>query len=116
MDNLIPIEKVLETNLRVQELEKEGFIITPNNIDAYLESFKIRKSAEPSEKYWNEKRVLITGIGGMAKAAPTVFGDFNFVIQPLSLAKENIEEVSGELFSSIKNSIISLMSQQGESP
>ena len=44
MDNLIPIEKVLETNPRVQELEKEGYIITPKNINAYLESFKKKKS------------------------------------------------------------------------
>ncbi len=66
MVNLIPIEKVLETNPRVQELEKEGYIITPKNIDQYLETFKNRKSAKPTPNYWKEKRVLITGIGGFA--------------------------------------------------
>jgi len=66
MDNLIPIEKVLEINPRVQELEKEGFIITPENINQYIESFKDRKSAKPNPDYWKEKRVLITGIGGFA--------------------------------------------------
>ncbi|MHA1724310.1 MAG: GDP-mannose 4,6-dehydratase [Promethearchaeota archaeon] len=66
MDNLIPIEKVLETNPRVQELEKEGFIITPKNINQYIETFKNRKSAKPDPEYWKEKRVLITGIGGFA--------------------------------------------------
>lgn len=66
MDNLIPIEEVLETNPRVQELEKEGYIITPENINQYIESFKDRKSAKPNPDYWKEKRVLITGIGGFA--------------------------------------------------
>jgi len=66
MNNLIPIENVLETNPRVQELEKEGYIITPKNIDQYLETFKNRKSAKPTPNYWKEKRVLITGIGGFA--------------------------------------------------
>ena len=66
MDNLIPIEDVLETNPRVQELEKEGYIITPKNINQYIETFKDRKSAKPNPDYWKEKRVLITGIGGFA--------------------------------------------------
>jgi len=66
MNNLIPIENVLETNPRVQELEKEGYIITPKNIDQYLETFKNRTSAKPTPNYWKEKRVLITGIGGFA--------------------------------------------------
>lgn len=66
MDNLIPIEKVLEINPRVQELEKEGFMITPKNINQYIETFKGRKSAKPNPEYWKEKRVLITGIGGFA--------------------------------------------------
>jgi len=66
MDNLIPIEDVLETNPRVQELEKEGYIINPKNINQYIETFKGRKSAKPNPDYWKEKRVLITGIGGFA--------------------------------------------------
>jgi len=66
MDNLIPIEDVLETNPRVQELEKEGYIINPKNINQYNETFKDRKSAKPNPDYWKEKRVLITGIGGFA--------------------------------------------------
>ncbi|NVM36731.1 MAG: GDP-mannose 4,6-dehydratase [Candidatus Lokiarchaeota archaeon] len=66
MIELIPIEKAIEENSRVKELEKQGFIIIPEKIDEYLGDFKNRVSVEPNENYWKEKRVLITGISGFA--------------------------------------------------
>ncbi|MFW9938219.1 MAG: GDP-mannose 4,6-dehydratase [Candidatus Thorarchaeota archaeon] len=66
MDDLIPIEKVIEENPRVKELETQGFIINPEKIDDYLRDFKSRESALPNKNYWKEKRVLITGISGFA--------------------------------------------------
>ena len=66
MEDLVPIKDIIEENVRVQELEKQGFIINPDKIENYLEDFKNRKSAMPDEKYWKEKRVLITGISGFA--------------------------------------------------
>ena len=66
MSNLIPIEKVIEENIRVKELEKQGFIIKPNKIDDYLNEFENRITTVPDENYWKEKRVLITGISGFA--------------------------------------------------
>jgi GDP-4-dehydro-6-deoxy-D-mannose reductase len=66
MNGLIPIEEVIEENPRVKELERQGFMIIPEQIDEYLKSFKERKSAIPDEKYWRDKRVLITGISGFA--------------------------------------------------
>ena len=66
MDELIPIENVIEENARVNELEKLGYIINPDKLNDYLESFKGRISATPNKKYWEGKRVLITGISGFA--------------------------------------------------
>ena len=66
MNDLIPIEKVLKENPRVQELERQGFIIKPEKLDSYLEDFKERDSAKPDKNYWKDKRVLITGISGFA--------------------------------------------------
>jgi len=66
MSNLIPIERVLEENPRVKELEKQDFIIKPDKIDEYLKEFENRKPTLPNENYWREKRVLITGISGFA--------------------------------------------------
>ena len=66
MNDLIPIEEVIEENPRVKELERQGFMIVPEAIDEYLASFKERKSAVPDENYWRDKRVLITGISGFA--------------------------------------------------
>jgi len=66
MDDLIPIEEVIEENPRVKELEEQGFIIKPERIDEYLNDFKNRITALPDEKFWNDKRVLITGISGFA--------------------------------------------------
>ena len=39
MDKLLPIEEVIEENPRVKELEKQGFIIKPEKLDAYLKEF-----------------------------------------------------------------------------
>jgi len=64
MNDLIPIGKVLKENPRVQELERQGFIIKPEKLDSYLEDFQERKSALPDKNYWRGKRVLITGISG----------------------------------------------------
>ena len=66
MNDFRPIEEVVEENPRVQELEKQGYIIKPDKIDEYLKDFENRNSALPSENYWKEKRVLITGISGFA--------------------------------------------------
>jgi GDP-4-dehydro-6-deoxy-D-mannose reductase len=66
MDDLIPIDKVLKINPRVQELGEQGFMIDPEKIDEYLDDFKNRTTALPNENYWKERRVLITGISGFA--------------------------------------------------
>jgi len=66
MNNLIPIGKVLKENPRVQELEKQGYIIKPEKIEEYLDEFKNRKTTLPDKKYWKDKKVLITGISGFA--------------------------------------------------
>ncbi|MFX1308507.1 MAG: GDP-mannose 4,6-dehydratase [Promethearchaeota archaeon] len=66
MNNLIPIEKIIEENPRVKELEDQGFIIDPKKINEYLNDFKNRTSTEPDRDFWKEKRVLITGISGFA--------------------------------------------------
>ena len=66
MEELISIEKVIEENARVNELEKLGYIINPDKLNDYLETFKNRISATPTRKYWEGKRVLITGISGFA--------------------------------------------------
>ncbi len=66
MNELIPIEQVIERNPRVEELELQGFIIKPDKIDEYLKDFKNKTSALPKKEFWQEKRVLITGISGFA--------------------------------------------------
>jgi len=66
MDDLIPIEKVLEENPRVKELESQGYIIKPDKISNYLKDFESGKTSFPNKNYWKEKRILITGISGFA--------------------------------------------------
>jgi len=66
MSNLIPLENILEENIRVRELEKLGFIINPEKIEEYLSDFKNRTTSLPEENFWKEKRILITGISGFA--------------------------------------------------
>jgi GDP-4-dehydro-6-deoxy-D-mannose reductase len=66
MIDLIPLEKVIKENPRVEELEKQGYIIKPEKIDSYLEDFKGRTTTLPNKEFWNKKIVLITGISGFA--------------------------------------------------
>ncbi|MFX1570577.1 MAG: GDP-mannose 4,6-dehydratase [Promethearchaeota archaeon] len=66
MNDLIPIEKVIKENVRVKELEKQGFIIKSEHLDEYLEKFKNKTTALPNKNFWKEKRILITGISGFA--------------------------------------------------
>ena len=66
MTDLIPIEEVIEENIRVKELEKQGYMILPDKINEYIEEYKNRKSTSPKKSYWKDKRVLITGISGFA--------------------------------------------------
>ena len=66
MEDIIPIENVLEENIRVKELEEQGFIINPNIIESYLSNFKNQITSLPNEDYWKEKRIIITGISGFA--------------------------------------------------
>ncbi len=66
MKDLVPIEKVIEENVRVKELEDQGFIINPEKLDEYLKEFKNRTSTSPNKNYWKDKRALITGISGFA--------------------------------------------------
>ena len=104
MDELLPIEKVIEENERVKELENQGFIIKPDKIDEYLNDFKNRTSALPDEKYWNGKRVLITGISGFAGShlaeqlidlGCEVHGTIRRHAVPMH---ENIEHLRGKIF------------------
>ena len=103
MAGLIPIEKVLKESSRVKELENHGFIIKPEKIDEYLNDFKNRKSNLPDKNYWNEKRVLITGISGFAGShlaeqlvnlGCEVHGTIRRHAVPLH---ENIEHLRGKL-------------------
>jgi GDP-4-dehydro-6-deoxy-D-mannose reductase len=64
--NLIPIEDVLESNTRIRDLEKQGYIITPEKIDEYLLKFKSKISSFPDKGFWDGRTVLITGISGFA--------------------------------------------------
>ncbi|MFX1425221.1 MAG: GDP-mannose 4,6-dehydratase [Promethearchaeota archaeon] len=63
---LLPIKDVLEDNPRVKELEDHGYIIKPDKLDEYLNEFNNQASALPSKNFWEDKRVLITGISGFA--------------------------------------------------
>ncbi len=66
MDDLIPLDTVIKKNPRVIELENQGFIIEPEKINDYLDEFKNRKTTLPDKNFWEQKRVLITGISGFA--------------------------------------------------
>ncbi|MEE9378572.1 MAG: GDP-mannose 4,6-dehydratase [Candidatus Lokiarchaeia archaeon] len=104
MDDLVPIEKVLEENFRVKELEKQGYIIKPDKIDDYLKDFKGRTTSLPNKDYWREKRVLITGISGFAGShlaeqlldlGCEVHGTIRRHAVPMH---ENIEHLRGKIF------------------
>ncbi|MBY9007037.1 MAG: GDP-mannose 4,6-dehydratase [Candidatus Lokiarchaeota archaeon] len=102
-ENLIPIEKVLEENERVKELEKNNFIIKPENIDIYLKEFENRISAKPNKSIWDDSRILITGISGFAGShlaeclldiGCEVFGTIRRHAVPMY---ENIEHLRGRI-------------------
>ncbi|MFX0083690.1 MAG: GDP-mannose 4,6-dehydratase [Candidatus Hodarchaeota archaeon] len=104
MEDLIPIENVIKKSPRVKELESQGFIINPDNLDEYLEEFKKRESALPNESYWKEKRVLITGISGFAGShlaeqlldlGCEIHGTIRRHAVPMH---ENIEHLRGKIF------------------
>ena len=104
MEDLIPIKDVIEENVRVQELEKQGFIIKPEKIESYLKDFKDQKSVLPDENYWRNKRVLITGISGFAGSHLAeqlldlnceVHGTIRRHAVPMH---ENIEHLRGKIF------------------
>ncbi len=104
MIDLIPLEKVIKENPRVEELEKQGYIIKPEKIDSYLEDFKGRTTTLPNKEYWNEKIVLITGISGFAGShlaeqlldlGCEVHGTIRRHAVPMY---ENIEHLRGNIF------------------
>ena len=104
MKDLIPLEDIIEENVRVQELEKQGFVINPEKIDSYLEEFKGRTTTFPNKEYWNEKIVLITGISGFAGShlaeelldlGCEVHGTIRRHAVPMY---ENIEHLRGNIF------------------
>jgi len=104
MKDLIPLEDIVEENVRVKELEKQGFIINPEKIDSYLEEFKGRTTTFPNKEYWNEKIVLITGISGFAGShlaeqlldlGCEVHGTIRRHAVPMY---ENIEHLRGKIF------------------
>ncbi|MHA2123401.1 MAG: GDP-mannose 4,6-dehydratase [Promethearchaeota archaeon] len=104
MNDLIPIKEVIEENPRFKELEDEGYIINPQNMDEYLEEFKFRKTALPNKEYWDKKRVLITGISGFAGShlaeqlldlGCEVHGTIRRHAVPMH---ENIEHLRGKIF------------------
>ena len=104
MEDLIPLKNIIEENVRVKELEKQGFIINPEKIDSYLEEFKGRTTTFPNKEYWNEKIVLITGISGFAGShlaeqlldlGCEVHGTIRRHAVPMY---ENIEHLRGKIF------------------
>lgn len=54
----------------LENLQQKGLLIEPENLEPYLNNFKDYetelKTNLASEKFWNDKRVLITGISGFA--------------------------------------------------
>jgi len=104
MEDLIPIDKIIKENIRVKELEEQGFIIKLENIDDYINEFKNRVSASPDENYWKGKRVLITGISGFAGSHLAeqlldlkceIHGTIRRHAVPMH---ENIEHLRGKIF------------------
>lgn len=61
---IVPFDNVFSDE-KVRELKSDGHFIDLNNISEYEASLKKNKSISPSQKYWEGKRVFITGIAGM---------------------------------------------------
>ena len=103
MSDLIPIEKVIEETEIVKELRAKGYIINPENIDDYLEDFKDRTTALPKRSYWENKRVLITGISGfagshLAEQLLNLGSDVHGTIRRHAVPMhENIEQIRGKI-------------------
>ena len=103
MKELIPIDNVIEENPRVKELQKQGYIINLDNINSYLEEFKKQTTTLPDKNFWNDKRVLITGISGFAGShlaeqlldvGCEVHGTIRRHAVPMH---ENIEQIRGKI-------------------
>ena len=104
MPDIIPIEEVLEENIRVKELEKQGYMINPDDINKYLKDFENQTTSLPNKDYWKEKCVLITGISGFAGShlaeqlldlGCEVHGTIRRHAVPMH---ENIEHLRGKIF------------------
>ncbi len=50
---------------KFKKLISSGYFIDINDYESYVASIKNNKSAMPSESYWKDKRVLVTGAAGM---------------------------------------------------
>ncbi len=50
---------------KFERLKKAGHMIDIDSIDSYAKSLERAKTAQPSAKFWKDKRVLITGVSGM---------------------------------------------------
>ena len=104
MDELIPIEEILEESIRVKDLEKQGFMINPENITEYLHDFKKQTTTLPSENFWKEKRTLITGISGfagshLAEQLLDLGAEVNGTIRRHAVPMhENIKHLRGKIF------------------
>ena len=55
----------METEL-YKELYKKNLLIDPENLGSYLKNFRNDKSNKPNKNFWQDKRVMITGISGFA--------------------------------------------------
>ncbi len=61
---MLPFDSVYDAK-KFESLKKSGHLIDVSKLEAYEHGFKGAKSAVPDAKYWNGKRVLITGASGM---------------------------------------------------
>ncbi len=61
---LVPFDSVFSDE-KVRELKSGGHFIDLNSLSKYEESIRKNTSTSPSQKYWDGKRVFITGTAGM---------------------------------------------------
>ena len=61
---LLPIDSVFNKE-KFASLKKGGYLIDLDSLGEYEKEIKAAKSSLPSESYWKDKRVLITGASGM---------------------------------------------------
>ena len=62
--DLLPFEEIFNEE-RFKELKEKKFLIDINKTADYEKGISQKKSASPDEKYWKDKRVIITGASGM---------------------------------------------------